>query len=193
MLSLNHSKINLRDSEALYSRDLKKLNFLEMEKLFYAHKKYKWLKEFWTFFSDQAASIGDFEKSSETYLEILKKFGLQEDCIFCYEFLLVKSFKEKNLCCLVKYATTLTGLYENKLKQMFESRTVHRDVYIDLFGKLFLVNKFKLKSYEKMPLDSIKVKFQHIGREIRKLEVYLHNSENSLITESIELLLIKVL
>jgi hypothetical protein len=165
---------------------------MEMEKLFCAHKKYKWLKEFWSLFLDKAASFKNFEKNSETYLEILKQFGLQEDSIFCYEFLLVESFKEKNLKSLIKYATTLTGLYENKLKKMFESKTVHRDVFIDLFDKLFLVNKFKLKSYEKMPRESIEVSFQHIAKEIKKLEVYLHNSENSLITESIELMLIKV-
>jgi hypothetical protein len=156
------------------------------------HKKYKWLKEFWSLFANPHASFDNFEENSETYLEILKKFGLQEDSIFCYEFILVKSFKEKNLEFLIKYATTLTSLYENKLKKMFEFKTVHRDAFVELFGKLFLVNKFKLKSYEKMPKEDIEVNFQQILKEFKNLQLYLHNSENSLITESIELLLIKV-
>lgn len=190
--NLSGSQIQLQDSKIADFRKVSGLNFREMDKLFEAHKKYKWLREFWSLFANPGASFDDFEQNSKSYLDILQKFGLQEDSIFCYEFILVKSYKEKNLEFLIKYATTLTGLYENKLKQMFEFKTVHQDLFAELFGKLFLVNKFKLKSYEKMPKEDIGVNYQHILREFKNLELYLHNSENSLITESIELLLIKV-
>ena len=172
--------------------EMKSLNFEEMKRLYIAHGKLRWLSEFWRMFARKDSQLNQFEAFSSIYLRHLQEFGLQEDSIFCYEFLLVKSYEKKQLRKLIDYASILTRLYESKLTNMFERKQVHKGTFKSLFGKLYLVNKFKLKSYEKIRKEFIQVDFSQISREIKSLSLYLNNSGNCVEIENLEVLLIKV-